>query len=372
MPEGETDMARIKQRVKLPSGEEIWCTGESVGSLIENLLSRLQTTSSTPSKIEAPTLQIFVDSVYRPTYIDGLADTTKANYEIYLKLYILPFMGHIPMNEIMVDTLQRFYDWMAHGRSHNLNRKTIDRVGGLLSRIFKVAQAKRLIEDTPFQRILLRNNGVEAGHHKPLPDEEVTRIKKAIPSMQDERQRLYMGLLAYTGLRREEIMGLRWECVNLQAGYGEVQKVVVYPGNKVAVVKDSPKTKASERIFIIPAPLKEILEPCQMERGFVIHGRNPEEPASHPTMRRNYQAAFRHLGIDGYDNHDWRTTFGTQMKETGLTSAQVADLLGHADTRMVETVYAPARKEGILKYKDTIETMNKAYSCDTAENAKPA
>lgn len=34
------------------------------------------------------------------------------------------------------------------------------------------------------------------------------------------------------------------------------------------------------------------------------------------------------LGIEGYNNHDFRTTFGTQLKENGMTSAQVADLLG--------------------------------------------
>ena len=59
--------------------------------------------------------------------------------------------------------------------------------------------------------------------------------------------------------------------------------------------------------------------------------------------------------MTSYDNHDWRATFATQLKESGLSSAQVADLLGHADTRMVETVYATARKEGILKYKNVVE-----------------
>ena len=45
-----------------------------------------------------------------------------------------------------------------------------------------------------------------------------------------------------------------------------------------------------------------------------------------------------------------------------MTSAQVADVMGHADTRMVETVYAPRRHEGIMKHKNTIELLNNNYA----------
>lgn len=57
-------------------------------------------------------------------------------------------------------------------------------------------------------------------------------------------------------------------------------------------------------------------------------------------------------------NHDRGAAHGIQLKESGLTSAQVADLLGHADTRMVETVYARSRKAGILKYKYAVEALD--------------
>ena len=319
---------------------------------------------------QAPTLLEFVDTVYRPVFINGLADTTKANYEIFLALYILPFMGDKPMNEIKVDEIQRFYDWMAtagsHGHRKNLNRATIQRVGGLASRIFRVAVEKEIIRSNPFKTTLLSNRGEPATHHKPLSDSEVDRIKRAIPTIEDERQRLYMGLLAYTGMRREEIMGLCWECIDLEQGFGKVKRVVVYPKNSVPIVKETPKTEASERVFIIPQPLKELLEPCAKQSGFVIHGRKPEEPASMSTMKRNYVEAFRAMGIQGrYNNHDWRTTFGAQLKDAGLTSAQGADLMGHADTRMFETVYARARDEGILKHRETIEKLNQPYACGT-------
>ena len=115
-----------------------------------------------------------------------------------------------------------------------------------------------------------------------------------------------MGLLVYTGMRREEVLGLGWENIHLSEGYGEVHRVVTYPDNTRAVVKDEPKTATFERTFIIPAPLKRLLLPFERESGYVIHGDTPGCPASYSTAQRTYRAAFKQLGILGkFNNHDW-------------------------------------------------------------------
>lgn len=309
------------------------------------------------------TLAQFIEAIYVPHFMSGLEETTKANYHRYIRLYILPYLGEMSLRAINVAHIQSFYDWMAkaseNGRQCDLTRSTIDRVAGLTSRMFRVAREMKLIEDTPFKRTLLRNNGKNSGHHKALPDEEVARIKREIPLLKDERQRLYMGLLVYTGMRREEVLGLGWENVHLEDGYGEVRRVVTYPNNARTVIKDRTKTTTSERTFIIPGPLKELLLPYERSSGYVIYGEQPDCPICCSTMQRTYRAAFKKLGILGkYNNHDWRSTFGTQLKERGMSSAIVADLLGHADTRMVETTYARTRHEGILKQRSAVEALN--------------
>lgn len=105
-----------------------------------------------------------------------------------------------------------------------------------------------------------------------------------------------------------------------------------------------------------------ILRPYERLSGYVIYGENEETPASYSTAQRTYQQAFAVLGLKGhYNNHDWRATFGTQLKESGLSSAQVADLMGHADTRMVETTYARKRHEGVMKHREMLEMLNSTY-----------
>ena len=160
---------------------------------------------------------------------------------------------------------------------------------------------------------------------------------------------------------------------NRHRHFGEVRRVVVYPDKKQPVIREKTKTKASTRDFIIPDALYEILAPLRQESGYVLHGRDPEKPCYHATLRRTYRNAFKALGIYNlYNNHDWRATFGTRLNEANLSSAQVADLLGHADTRMVETVYAVTRHQGVMKHQNLLNTIN-PYALGTAEApTKPA
>ena len=46
------------------------------------------------------------------------------------------------------------------------------------------------------------------------------------------------------------------------------------------------------------------------------------------------------------------------MKEMGKISAEVADMMGHADTRMVERVYARTRHEGVMKHLSAVEEIS--------------
>ena len=305
-----------------------------------------------------PTLREFIDQEYRPAFIANLELTTQANYESYISLNILPFMGDKRLDEINVGTVQRFYDWMAnaasHGRKKNLNRNTIARVSGLLSRIFRVALEMGLVSESPMKKTLLRINAEEGGHHTALPDEEVLRIKREIPSLDVRNERLFMGLLVYTGMRPEEVMGLRWEDVHLGKQYAEIKRAVTYPKKNQPVIKGT-KTKKSVRTVILPKALVGILTPCAESEGFICGG---EQPWTWTVLDNIKRRAYKKLRIKGFSNYDFRSTFGTQLKESGLSSAIVADLMGHADTRMVETVYARTRHEGVMKQLEAVEAIN--------------
>jgi len=364
----DDNMASKQQfKVKLPTGKTVFITGDTVDAAFTNFAQKYgqmyQNLDAEMFQKQVPTLKHFIKNTYEPAFMTNLKETTRSNYQQYLRAYILPLLGDMKMNDISVSVIQDFYNKMANGKAYgyqkNINAKTIERVRGLLSRIFSVAVEMKIVEDTPFKNHLLRINAENAGHHKALPDKEIDRVKKEIPAIEDAEIRLYFGVLAYTGMRREEILGLRWENINLEKGIAYVRMTVTYPKCNKPVVENSAKSDYSIRPVLLPQPLIQILKPFQKETGFLFGG---DEPWCYSHFVRRYRAGKKLLKIEDYNNHDFRTTYGTQLKESGMTSAQVADLMGHADTRMVETVYARAREEGILKQQEHLNGMNSKYA----------
>lgn len=364
---GEQNMAsKIRKRFVYinENGEEseVRIAGDSereINLKLQQFLATVTKPSPSSDKLDSDlTLSDFIHDEYVPTFLPALKPTTRKNYELYIKRYIIPFLGSFRLTEINVRHVQSFMNKLAEGSKHGLEQdlceKTIERICGLCSRIFKIAVEMKKASDIPFKSALLVNKGKESGHHQALPDEELLRIKTAIPTLPRPSQRLYMGLLVYTGMRREEILGLRWEDVQLDERYATISRAVTYPDNHRPHV-DTPKSKSSYRTILLAQPLCNILSDNWQNRGFIFGG---DEPLSYTAYRRLREKCFSLLEIVGYSNHDFRATFGTQLKEKGLTSAQVADLLGHADTRMVETVYARTRHEGVMKNLDAIDLLN--------------
>lgn len=174
-----------------------------------------------------------------------------------------------------------------------------------------------------------------------------------------------MALLAYTGIRPEEAIGLTWDRVDLDKGYATIKQVVTYADkNKHTVINESPKTEYSQRVVILPQAAREILAPHKRASGYVLHGRNPDEPMPYSTWQKfTAKAALEQLGIYGkYSSYDFRSTFATQLMDHGLTTKQAADHMGHADSRMIERIYARTRTESVMKRRDLIEQMNAQFA----------
>lgn len=313
----------------------------------------------------------FIDQEYRPNHMvpPFIAETTLGKYEYNLRRYIYPILGDRPIAEITVNDIQSFRKRMAqasnYGYAKDLSSKSIEDMTGFLNKLFKVAKAMKLVEENPVKRELLKKVGEKPGHFKPLEPEDLDRCKKLIPSIDDEKVRLYAGLLFYNGagMRPEEILGLRWEDICLEEGYAEIRRAVTYAGsNRHVVVKDT-KTPYSVRGALLPKVLIDILERVRNKRGYLIHGRDPEAPIPYSGWQRTYRKMQDLLDIRGkYCNYDLRTTYATEMIEEGYSSALTAKMMGHKDSRMVETVYAQTRKRGITQMRDRVEAKNSAYA----------
>ena len=348
-----------RYKISLPSGDTLWISGDTISEAFINGWEKYsQQNGVVKADPKRPTVKQFVEDVYKPTFFPALKEKTRYNYEQYLALDVIPFLGKYYMDEVHVDTIQRFYNWLSsgkkNGRKTNLKKTTIQRVSGFTSRIFKVAFEMGIIKETPFKQTLLRIHAEDGTHHNAMDDDVIAAIKQKIPYLQNEEELLFMTLLVFMGMRPEEVYGLRWEDLNLEENYGVIQRAVTYPHNNKPSI-DAPKTEKSGRTILIASTPKSILTSMMRSNGFILGG---ESPWCYSHKERVRKRAFEHLGIVGFTPYDFRTTFATQAKESGQTSAQVADLLGHKDTRMVEHIYARTRHQSVMKQLEAIERLN--------------
>lgn len=140
-------------------------------------------------------------------------------------------------------------------------------------------------------------------------------LESLLRELQPNRK-LWVMICAFAGLRASEVEGLQWEHVDFGRGW-----IRVY----------GTKTAGSFRRVPILAQLRPWLEAFDANEGAIVTpwGNN----------RRDLHAACARAGIAKLSPNDLRRTFTSWMKQAGIDSLTVAQMLGHSSTRMVELVY---------------------------------
>ena len=285
--------------------------------------------------------------------------STIAEYTRYIG-YIERYFGSMPLEAVTTQKVQAFVDWMAQGSKNgfktDLAEDTIMRTLGTLKQIMKYAvEVSEVIAKIPYKSSLIVNNGKPSSHHKAVAPEIYQQVKAMIPSLADPNECIFMALLITTGMRPEEIYGLRWEDISPDWTYLHIERAVTYPDKNLPHI-NLPKTEKSSRFVNLMGWVAEIMQAQKKTVGFVLGG---EKPLCYATRSRMQRSAWKNTGLEGKRicPYDFRANFATMLCESGKSDKQVADLMGHTDTRMVDHIYAPARKEGILQHKDDCEKL---------------
>lgn len=150
-------------------------------------------------------------------------------------------------------------------------------------------------------------------------------------------------LLIATGLRRSELLALRWSNFDAAAGTITVAGKVVRQRGKGLVRVDETKTAAGQRTIPLPsfavATLKARLKMSYVGEQHVIF------PSTRGTLRDpdNFSGQWRsardELGVPDVTSHSFRKTIATLIDDAGLSARIGADHLGHAKVSMTQDRY---------------------------------
>lgn len=317
----------------------------------------------------------------------GVIEKTRNRYKELLA-YPLKHLGSLKLREVRAhhinDTMAALAEQKMASR-RPMSPRTLIHVRVRLRALFRAAVADGLLYANPAEGMKAQKIKAPRTAGEVFDEGQVQRFAAIGWALYDAGlSRLFPALFltVSTGLRREEVVGLKWAQVDLDRGVLKVREVIT-GGVKGNVTKE-PKTKSSVRDLPLPESLKGVLaevkrrqdeereeagehwegqghvfttglgkhiEPLHLNRALAQLIRW-SDPAQFPTMARHLSKAtpvqalarlkaevMAGDALPSRSPHDLRHTYGTLALRRGVPVEVVSKLLGHSTVSMTLDVY---------------------------------
>ena len=267
-------------------------------------------------------------------------------YRGYIDNHIKPDIGSIPLSKLSSLDLQKFYKKLLSGgrverieskkQPKELSAKMVRNINQVISSAMEFAKSQKLIAANPTDGCALPK--LEHREMKTLTVEQLTSfLREAKASGVFE---LYYIELA-TGLRRGELLGLKWEDINLEQGIIRVRRQVARINGEV--VEAPLKTKNSYRGVSIGTDAVEILKGQKRKINGTSEYVFPSPsggPISPDSVLHMLHRVLKRAGLPKVRFHDLRHTFATLALQNGVDIKTVSGMLGHYSAGFTLDTYA--------------------------------
>jgi len=290
------------------------------------------------------------------------SEATKAQYTHLAKRTESGDFGSITLNRLKPTDVEAL---ILDLRAKELSDSTIRSTFGVLRTALDVAVRDGLLATNPAAQV--KRPGIERQRSAYLSADQV----RSLLSAADERGLRYataLRLIAATGLRRGEALGLKWSDVDLDAGVLRVERTVSRVGK--SVVSSTPKTARSRRTVPLSPSVTAMLKAHRVKQDaeraaaeqhglwrdedlvFCTHFGGVVEPSS---LLREVRLAADEVGLPKNTGvHDLRHAAATLMLESGIHIKAVADILGHSSVSITGDIYAATSDDMAQKAVDAL------------------
>lgn len=271
--------------------------------------------------------------------------------------HLIPFFGFFKLSDIKTQAIEKYKNKRSEeydGRQKEdaeerrvISGATINREVALLKTILNKAVEWEKIEDSPLKWKRVKKFA-ENGRERYLSKTEKAKLFIEASSSSPYLKN-FLILAINTGLRKGEILGLRWRDVELASG-------------EIVLERVRRKNKRALRMPLNRVVL-EVLTSMPRYSEYVFY--NPDTKGPVKDVRTAFETACRAAKIKNLRIHDLRRTFATTLSGKGFDIATISSLLGHSSITMTQSYITPISE----RMRKAVDVMADAFDEEKPSNS---
>lgn len=270
--------------------------------------------------------------------------TTYAGYESLIRCYAVPALGEVPLSELSPLLIQRLYSSLLVPE-RRLSAGTVLNLHLVLTQA--LGQAVRW-------GICTSNPAKGAQPPRPVRPEPVvvdpSLAKRIVSALQGSSVELPGMMAIATGMRRGEILALRWSDLDQSLTHAQVRRTLHTTGRGLQF--SEPKTRRSRRAVALPEILRPYLERARSDQALrrsksrtwqdldLVIDRGDGGALNPDTLSSRWRLFLAHSGLPHVRFHDLRHGHATLMLLKGVHPKVVSERLGHASVGITLDIYS--------------------------------
>ena len=291
----------------------------------------------------------FDDSLLLSTWIDTwlklkaptITQNTYESYQGVINRYILPSLGSFKLSDINYIMLRKVISDI------NLSSRTVNYTHTILKAIFEQAVIDEILIRNPMDKV----PRVKANDKKEMVTLTKEQVKSFLNVITNSEHKALFTLAFASGLRRSELLGLRWQDIDFKKHTLTVNQTAIKV-NGHSEISNTTKNKSSRRTISIDDNTLMILKKHMIvvntrrlkctnwiNNDLVFAGfkGNPRSPDEISKICKQYA---KQIGIPEFTMHGTRHTHATLLIESGVNFKVIQMRLGHASFKETMDTYS--------------------------------
>lgn len=276
---------------------------------------------------------------------------TYERYEEYARLHIIPVIGRVQLQKLTAQNVQALY---TKKLKEGLSSTTVNGMHAMLHKALSDAVRLGLVPRNVCDMV----TAPRRAYHE-MRVLTIEQAQKLLATAKGHKLETLFVLALATGMRRGEVLALKWQDINLAQGMLQVRRILSRVPTKLAqetgqhYIEAEPKTERSRRSILLAPLAVEALREHRKRQLLLIAEAGSEwqdhdlvfctslgTPLNPNKVLEKFKALLQQAGLPDMRFHDLRHSAATILLSTGVHPKVVQEMLGHNQISMTMDTYS--------------------------------